>query len=123
PSVPGLLGGAAAPDGARARRLRAFLSPCADRARDRSRGLPSCAAGRPGQPTEKVFRIGAVSDGAPRATPHWTAFARRLSELGYVEGRTVSIEFRNAEGYPERFPDSALRAALPTTSNQHREWR
>jgi len=58
-----------------------------------------------GQPTEKVFRIGAVSAGSPRATPHWIAFARRLGELGYVEGKNVSIEFRNAEGYPERFPE------------------
>jgi putative ABC transport system substrate-binding protein len=58
-----------------------------------------------GQQTEKVYRIGAVSAGAPRSSPHWIAFAQRLAELGYVEGRNVSIEFRSAEGRPERFPE------------------
>jgi putative tryptophan/tyrosine transport system substrate-binding protein len=56
------------------------------------------------QQDAKVFRIGAVSAGAPRSSPHWVAFERRLGELGYVEGRNVSIEFRSAEGKPERFP-------------------
>ena len=52
----------------------------------------------------KLFRIGAVSAGVPRASPHWVAFAQRLGELGYVEGRNVATEFRSAEGRPERFP-------------------
>jgi putative tryptophan/tyrosine transport system substrate-binding protein len=56
------------------------------------------------QQTEKLFRIGAVSAGVPRSSPHWIAFSQRLGELGYVEGRNVSIEFRSAEGKPERFP-------------------
>src|SRR5437867_10170993 len=51
-----------------------------------------------------IFRIGAVSAGAPRSSPHWTAFAQRLDELGYAEGRNISIEFRSAEGHPDRFP-------------------
>src|SRR5688572_25386584 len=56
------------------------------------------------QTQSKVFRIGAISAGAPRSSPHWGAFARRLGELGYVEGRNLSIEFRSADGRPERFP-------------------
>jgi hypothetical protein len=56
------------------------------------------------QQDKKVFRIGAVSAGAGRASPHWIAFDRRLSELGYVEGRNLITEFRNAEGDPERLP-------------------
>jgi len=56
------------------------------------------------QQDKKVFRIGAVSAGAGRAAPHWVAFERRLSELGYVEGRNLVTEFRNAEGHPERLP-------------------
>ncbi len=55
------------------------------------------------EPT-RVFRIGAVSAGAPRSSPHWTAFAQRLREMGYVEGKNIAIEFRTAEGRPERFP-------------------
>jgi ABC-type uncharacterized transport system substrate-binding protein len=57
------------------------------------------------QQAGRVVRIGAVSAGAPRSSPHWVAFAQRLGELGYAEGRNVSIEFRSAEGRPERFPD------------------
>jgi putative ABC transport system substrate-binding protein len=68
-------------------------------------GLP-CATAQ----EAKIFRIGAVSAGAPRSSPHWVAFGQRLGELGYVEGRNIAIEFRSAEGKPERFP--ALMAEL-----------
>lgn len=33
--------------------------------------------------------------------------ARGLRELGYVEGQTIAIEYRSAEGQEERFPDLA----------------
>jgi putative tryptophan/tyrosine transport system substrate-binding protein len=36
----------------------------------------------------------------------WTAaFAQRLRELGWIEGRTVAIEYRWGEGRSERFPE------------------
>jgi putative ABC transport system substrate-binding protein len=39
---------------------------------------------------------------------HWTAaLVRRLGELGWVEGRTVAIEYRWAEGRSERFAEFA----------------
>jgi putative tryptophan/tyrosine transport system substrate-binding protein len=66
--------------------------------------LATGAAPALGQQDSRVFRIGAVSAGAPRSSPHWVEFARRLAELGYVEGRNIAIEFRSAEGKPERFP-------------------
>jgi putative ABC transport system substrate-binding protein len=56
------------------------------------------------QAPEKVWRIGAVSAGAPRSSPHWIAFPQRLDELGYVEGKNISIEFRTSDGRPERLP-------------------
>jgi putative tryptophan/tyrosine transport system substrate-binding protein len=56
------------------------------------------------QQAGKVFRIGAVSAGAGRSSPHWVAFDQRLLELGYVEGQNLTIEFRNADGKPERLP-------------------
>jgi putative ABC transport system substrate-binding protein len=41
----------------------------------------------------------------------WTswvaAFVQRLRELGWIEGRTVAIEYRWAEGRPERFTEIA----------------
>src|SRR5262249_51491222 len=38
----------------------------------------------------------------------WTAaFVRRLNELGWVEGRTVGIEYRWADGRSERFAEIA----------------
>jgi len=35
------------------------------------------------------------------------AFRQGLRELGYVEGQNITIEFRNAEGRPERLLDLA----------------
>jgi putative ABC transport system substrate-binding protein len=38
----------------------------------------------------------------------WTAaFVQRLRELGWIEGRTIAIEYRWAEGRTERFADLA----------------
>ena len=42
------------------------------------------------------------------ATAHLRdAFRQGLRELGYVEGQNISIDFRYAEGWPERLPDLA----------------
>jgi len=39
---------------------------------------------------------------------HWTAaFVQRLRELGWIEGRTLAIEYRWAEGQSERFDEFA----------------
>jgi putative ABC transport system substrate-binding protein len=35
------------------------------------------------------------------------AFAQRLRELGWIDGRTVAIEYRWAEGRNERFAEIA----------------
>ena len=38
----------------------------------------------------------------------WTAaFVQRLRELGWIEGRTIAIEYRWAEGRAERYPEIA----------------
>jgi putative ABC transport system substrate-binding protein len=43
-----------------------------------------------------------------RAWTHWAAaFVQRLHELGWVEGRTVAIEYRWAEGRTERIREIA----------------
>ena len=35
------------------------------------------------------------------------AFAARLRDLGWVEGRNLDIEYRSADGYEDRFPELA----------------
>ncbi|KWT68507.1 MULTISPECIES: ABC transporter substrate-binding protein [unclassified Variovorax] len=39
--------------------------------------------------------------------PAWDGFRRGLRELGYVEGRNITLEWRWAEGKPDRFPGLA----------------
>lgn len=60
------------------------------------------------QPAGKVYRIG-VLEGVGEASnvANLDAFRQGLRELGYVEGRNVVIEYRSAEGRPERFQDLA----------------
>ena len=46
--------------------------------------------------------------GAASAWRPWTAaFVQRLRELGWIEGRTVAIEYRWAEGRTERYAEIA----------------
>ena len=58
------------------------------------------------QQAGKVPRIGYLHI-APRSSPFFQAFERRLRELGYVEGQNVAIEFRTAEGRVEKLPGLA----------------
>jgi ABC transporter substrate binding protein len=64
-------------------------------------------AARAQQPA-KLPTIGLLG-GSTAASQHpgVTALVRRLSELGWSEGRTVAIEYRWAEGRSERFADIA----------------
>src|SRR5262245_40419869 len=61
-----------------------------------------------GQQPAKVPIIGFLGPGTPSAWSAWTAaFVQRLRELGWIEGRTVAIEYRWAEGSTERFGEIA----------------
>jgi putative tryptophan/tyrosine transport system substrate-binding protein len=52
--------------------------------------------------------IGFLGTNTPVAQERWTAaFVQRLHELGWIEGQTVAIEYRWAEGRIERFAELA----------------
>src|SRR5215831_718753 len=53
-----------------------------------------------------IPRIGFLSQ-APPAAPFIEAFRQGLREHGYVEGKTIVIEYRDAEGKPDRLPSLA----------------
>src|SRR4051794_37538852 len=58
------------------------------------------------QQQAKLPTIGFLGPLASSAMSQWTAaFVQRLRELGWIEGRTVAIEYRWGEGRSERFPD------------------
>jgi len=62
------------------------------------------------QPAGKLPRIGFltnVSASDPAAALRLDAFRHGLRDLGYVEGKTIIIELRYAEGRPERLPELA----------------
>jgi ABC-type uncharacterized transport system substrate-binding protein len=64
-------------------------------------------AARAQQPA-KMPTIGFLGASTSSAWSPWTAaFVQRLRELGWVEGRTVAIEYRWAEGHAERFGEIA----------------
>jgi putative ABC transport system substrate-binding protein len=52
--------------------------------------------------------IGFFGSSTASGMEHWTAaFIQRLSELGWIEGRTLAIEYRWAEGRNERYAEIA----------------
>jgi putative tryptophan/tyrosine transport system substrate-binding protein len=59
-------------------------------------------------PAGSVPRVGVlVSTSAAVASAPLEAFRQRLSELGYVEGQTLALEYRFAEGRYDRLADLA----------------
>src|SRR5262245_44594806 len=60
------------------------------------------------QQSDKVPTIGFLGRSTRSATSEWTtAFVQRLRELGWIEGRNVTIEYRWGEGLNERFAQIA----------------
>ena len=83
---------------------RAFLGTLAG-------GLLTASLAAEAQQAGKVFRIGILANLRPsRSEPGgglWEGFIQGLRELGYVEGRNITIEWRVSEGKYERLPDLA----------------
>src|SRR6516165_7888642 len=60
------------------------------------------------QQAAKLPTIGFLGSGTPTSQRTWvTAFVERLREFGWIEGRTITIVYRWAEGRPERFVEIA----------------
>ena len=63
-------------------------------------------AARAQQAGSKLPTIGFLSTSTPAGWAQWTAaFVQRLRELNWIDGRTVAIEYRWAEGRSERFAE------------------
>jgi putative ABC transport system substrate-binding protein len=68
-----------------------------------------CGRSRPrGQQQAKLPLIGFLGSGTPESHGHWlVAFLQRLQELGWIEGRNLSIEYRWANGSTDRAAEFA----------------
>ena len=70
--------------------------------------LPAAPLTATAQPPAKVPRIGFLGVLPASAVAARTeAFRQGLRELGYVEGKNIVIEYRSAEGEPDRLPGLA----------------
>jgi putative ABC transport system substrate-binding protein len=56
-------------------------------------------------PAGTIPRIGVLFPAEPPDDPNVAAFRKALQDLGYVEGHTVIVEYRHADGRTDRFPD------------------
>jgi putative tryptophan/tyrosine transport system substrate-binding protein len=59
------------------------------------------------QPAGKLPTIGFLGADASAFAPWTAAFVARLGELGWIEGKTVAIEYRWSEGRSERYAEIA----------------
>jgi len=81
------------------------------------------------QQAGKVYRIGWLR--LPSGPPRHIAFSQKLHELGYVEGQNLVIEWRSAQGDPERRPELAAELVrlkvdvivTPASASMARVWQ
>jgi putative tryptophan/tyrosine transport system substrate-binding protein len=60
------------------------------------------------QPEAYAKKIGILTSAGLPQNPVFLAFTKKLRELGYVEGRTITTEFRSASGDISRLNDLAM---------------
>jgi putative ABC transport system substrate-binding protein len=68
-------------------------------------GAVAAPLGAESQEAAKVARIGFLTTTSPGGSPTTDAFRQGLSERGYVEGQSITIDWRWGSGSTERFPD------------------
>jgi putative ABC transport system substrate-binding protein len=60
------------------------------------------------QPTKKVPKVGVFSFGSPPSSPDWktrSVFLQELDTLGWIEGQSITVEYRWASGRFDRLTD------------------
>jgi putative tryptophan/tyrosine transport system substrate-binding protein len=89
------------------------------------------------QQPERMRRIGVLTNGAnsdPEYKPRLAAFGQTLQQLGWVDGRNLRIEYRSANGDPDKVksfarelvemqPDVIFGASTPVIAALQRETR
>ena len=56
------------------------------------------------QQGSKIARVGILTPGGCDRTPSVQAFRKALQELGYIEGRSIILDFRFAKGHNDALP-------------------
>jgi len=70
-------------------------------------GLLAAPLAADAQQPGTVPRVGVLGGQSPELSPPILALRQGLSELGYVQGQNIALEWRWARGNDERFPDLA----------------
>ena len=70
----------------------------------------SLAGAADAQQSNRVPVVGYLAQSIGPDDPITVPWRQGLRELGYVEGRSIRVEFRTAQGYPDRLPGLAARA-------------
>ena len=82
----------------------------------------TCPLAARGQRGDKLPVVGFLIPGTEQSHGKWVAaFTKRMGELGWIDGKTVHLEYRWAAGHPERYPGFAaefvgLKASVLVTS-------
>lgn len=60
------------------------------------------------QQPKRIPRVGFLSPGAsPQTDFRYQAFQQGLRELGYIEGKSITVEYRGTDGKADRFKQLA----------------
>jgi putative ABC transport system substrate-binding protein len=56
------------------------------------------------EPPERVYRIGVLTGALTQSSAWLEAFRQGLRERGWIPGHNITLEYRSAEGHPDRLP-------------------
>jgi putative ABC transport system substrate-binding protein len=69
--------------------------------------LPACFPRSPSAQPARIPRLGVLLYSTAQADPNVASFRRGMRDLGYIDRQNIAIEYRAAEGRPERLPELA----------------